>query len=120
GLRRKRARQSNEARHGKQSAIDPAVAARIHVNDRKRLIRAVEVYDLTGKPISSMQTEWQSDTRFARHPATWFGLDWDRETLNRRINARVKQMIAAGWADEVRGLLDHYRELSKTASEATG
>src|SRR5207248_5973767 len=114
------AEQSNEALHARLSTIDPAAAARIHLNDRKRLVRAVEVYELTGKPISSLQTEWQNGGSFARHSALWFGLDWDREALNRRINARVKEMIAAGWADEVRGLLDQYRELSKTAAEATG
>ena len=65
-----------------------------------------------------MQNEWQGQMQ--RHPAVWFGLDWDREPLNRRINARVKQMIAEGWVQETRGLLDRYSELSKTAAEATG
>jgi tRNA dimethylallyltransferase len=82
------------------------------------LIRALEVYELTGHPISQMQREW--GTQSVRHEAVWIGLDWPREELNRRINARVKQMIASGWVDETRGLLERFGSLSKTASEATG
>jgi tRNA dimethylallyltransferase len=98
--------------------VDPAAAARIHVNDLKRLVRALEVFELTGRPISSFQTEW-TDPK-PRHPAIWIGLNWDREALNRRINARVKAMLAAGWLDETRQLLARYGTLSKTAAEATG
>ena len=98
--------------------VDPDAAARIHPNDQKRLVRALEVYELTGKPISSFQTAWLA--REWRHRAAWVGLDWDREALNRRINARVKAMIAAGWVEEVRRLLATYGALSRTAAEATG
>src|SRR5437867_594449 len=108
----------NEALHEQLARVDPASASRIHVNDTKRLIRALEVHELTGQPISAMQTEWTEGLQ--RHRATWFGLQWDREALNRRINARVKQMIADGWLEETRGLLARYGKLSRTASEATG
>jgi tRNA dimethylallyltransferase len=104
--------------HRRLRAVDPVAAQRIHVNDRKRLVRALEVFELTGRPISSVQTEWTSGA--TRHEAAWFGLNWDREALNRRINARVKQMIEQGWLDETRRLLQLYGPLSKTASEATG
>jgi tRNA dimethylallyltransferase len=104
--------------HHRLQKIDPDAAARIHVNDRRRLIRALEVFELTGQPISSMQTAWSSGK--SRHAATWFGLKWEKESLNRRINSRVKQMIEAGWLDETRELLNRYGELSKTAAEATG
>ena len=107
-----------EALHNKLSEIDPAAAARIHVNDRKRIVRALEVFELTGKPISTFQTEWSAGA--LRHNAIWLGLDWDREALNRRINARVKQMIEQGWLDETRNLLTKFGTLSKTAAEATG
>ena len=103
---------------GRLAMVDPSAATRIHPNDRKRLVRALEVFELTGKPISSLQNEW-SATQF-RHTATWIGLEWDREALNRRVNARVKTMLAAGWIEEVRGLLDRYGSLSDTAAEATG
>ena len=117
-VRESLAANTNEQLHARLSQVDSEAAARIHLNDRKRLIRALEVFELTGKPISSMQNEWQGGMQ--RHPAIWFGLDWEKEALNRRINARVKQMIADGWLDETRALLDRYGELSKTASEATG
>lgn len=104
--------------HARLSQLDPDAATRIHPNDRKRLVRALEVFEKTGRPISLLQTEWHSDRM--RHDATWFGLLWDRDALNRRINARVKQMIDAGWVEETRRLLERYGALSKTAAEATG
>jgi tRNA dimethylallyltransferase len=104
--------------HARLREVDPVAADRIHVNDLKRLVRALEVFEVTGKPISSFQTAWTSGA--VRHDATWIGLSWDREALNRRINARVKQMMQQGWLDETRALIDKYGSLSKTAAEATG
>ena len=104
--------------HRRLTQVDPEAAARIHANDTKRLIRALEVYELTGRPISSFQTEWSAPTR--RHGAKWVGLNWDKDAINRRINARVKSMIVAGWLDETRALLDRHTHLSQTAAEATG
>jgi tRNA dimethylallyltransferase len=109
---------SNDELHARLTAVDPATAVRLHRNDTKRLIRALEVHELTGQPISSLQTEWGEASQ--RHPAVWVGLDWDREALNRRINARVKAMMEAGWLDETKQLIARYGELSKTAAEATG
>jgi tRNA dimethylallyltransferase len=106
--------------HERLTRIDPPAAARIHASDRKRLVRALEVFELTGQPISSFQTSWRADTPAERHPARWFGLSWDRESLSRRINSRVKQMIADGWVEETRSLLARHGQLSKTAAEATG
>jgi tRNA dimethylallyltransferase len=108
----------NAELHSRLTRVDPAAAQRIHVNDTKRLIRALEVHELTGQPISSLQTEWADPQ--SRHDAVWLGLHWDREALNRRINARVKQMLDQGWLDEARRLQQKYGELSPTASEATG
>jgi tRNA dimethylallyltransferase len=107
-----------EALHARLTKIDPPAAARIHSNDTRRLVRALEVFEITGRPISSFQTAWHQAGQ--RHPAIWFGLEWEKDALNQRINARVKQMIAAGWVDEVRRLLDRHGQLSKTAAEATG
>jgi tRNA dimethylallyltransferase len=109
---------ANSELHALLAAVDPPAAARIHLNDTKRLIRALEVHELTGQPISSLQTEW-SDPR-PRHEAMWIGLHWEREALNRRINARVKQMLQDGWLEEARHLKRKYARLSATASEATG
>jgi tRNA dimethylallyltransferase len=117
-LRTKLVAMGNEQLHARLAQIDPTAAQRIHVNDTKRLVRALEVFELTGKPISSLQTDWT--TPGDRHDALWFGLLWDKDALNRRINTRVKAMIAAGWLDEARELLNRHGDLSRTAAEATG
>lgn len=119
GIRQRLRLLSGEELHTRLKAVDPAAAERIHPADQKRLVRALEVHELTGKPISSLQNEWQTSNAY-RHEAVWVGLLWDREALNRRINARVKDMIAAGWVEEVRQLLERHPTLSKTAAEATG
>ncbi len=109
---------SNEQLHAQLSAVDPQASLRIHVNDTRRMIRALEVYELTGNPISSFQTDW--DAPALRHRAVFIGLSWEKEAINRRINARVKEMIAAGWVEETRTLLEQHGPLSMTAAEATG
>src|SRR5947209_6108323 len=73
----------NEELFLRLSQVDPEAAGRIHVNDSKRLVRALEVFELTGRPISSLQKEWGGNA--FRHQALWVGLDWDRDALNRRI-----------------------------------
>jgi len=117
-IRKRLMAEPNEALYERLKQVDPAAAERIHLNDQRRIVRALEVYELTGKPISSLQSEWTSGPH--RHPATWFGLSWDKDVLNRRINARVKQMIAAGWLEETRAMLARPKPLSMTAAEATG
>jgi tRNA dimethylallyltransferase len=103
--------------HERLRQVDPVSAERIHPNDRRRTVRAMEVFEITGRPISSLQNEWTAGTH--RHPARWFGLAWEKDALNRRINARVKAMIAAGWVEETRALLAN-GPLSQTAAGATG
>jgi len=107
-----------DALHRRLSQVDPDAAARIHANDQRRLVRALEVFELTGRPITSFQTDWADPQ--PRHPSVRFGLAWDKDALNRRINARVRAMLAGGWVDEVRGLLERFGDLSATAGEATG
>lgn len=104
--------------HARLKAVDPEAADRIHLNDRKRLVRALEVFELTGKPISSFQTDWESGK--VRHEAVWIGLHWDRGALNRRINARVQAMMDAGWMHEVSALKVYSKSISKAAREAMG
>lgn len=110
--------ESGESLHRRLAEVDAEAAGRIHANDTRRLIRALEVYEITGKPISSFQTDWAAPVQ--RHEAKWIGLSWEKEAINRRINARVKRMIEAGWVEETRELLRKYGTLSKTAAEATG
>jgi tRNA dimethylallyltransferase len=85
--------------------IDPVAAERIHRNDRRRTIRAIEVFRATGTPISVLQAQWRD--RPAALPAGWslVGLSMGVEANNRRINARVRGMRAMGLVDEVRSLL---------------
>ena len=117
---RKRLRaMTDEQLHEQLRRADPAAAERINSADRKRLVRALEVFELTGKPISELQQQWESGAP-PRHEAVFVGLKWDREPLNRRINARVKDMLDAGWVDEVRDLLMQYPALSDTARVAAG
>jgi tRNA dimethylallyltransferase len=84
--------------------IDPAAASRIHPNDRQRIMRALEVYELTGRPIS----DWQALHRFkqARFAILKIGLQRDRDELYGRINRRCQRMIAEGLVEEVRGLVE--------------
>ena len=83
--------------------VDPKAAARIHPNDRRRTVRALEVHELTGRPISEHQAQWD---RSGREDLVLVGLRWSSEVLNRRINARVRAMLEAGLVDEVRGLAE--------------
>lgn len=117
-LRTELKQQSGEALWAELNRIDTAAAQRIHANDTKRLIRALEIYRLTGRPISELQSQWNGGE--PRHRALWFGLDWDRSALNQGINRRTRQMLDAGWLDEMRRLLANHGALSKTSAEATG
>ncbi len=92
------------ALHARLARLDPAAAARILPGDRKRVIRALEVHAVTGRPLSSFHTP--EGVRGVPRPDTHlFGLAMPREALYARIEARVDAMLAAGFVDEVRGLL---------------
>lgn len=98
--------------------IDPVAAERINPNDSKRIIRALEVHQLTGKPISSLQKQW--DRSDAKHDWTIIGLRREKIDANGRINKRVKKMISAGFIDEVKALLAEEKPLSEQARCAIG
>ena len=98
--------------------IDPVAAERINANDSRRIIRALEVYRLTGKPISSLQQQW--DGHEPEHNWTIIGLRRERADTNSRINKRAKKMILAGLVDEVKSLLAEEKPLSKQARSAIG
>lgn len=88
--------------HDELAAVDPDTAARLHLNDVRRAIRALEVYRLTGVPFSK-QPAVEAAPAFKYRVAT---LTMDREILYRRIEQRVDMMLAQGLVDEVRALLD--------------
>ena len=98
--------------------IDPTVNSTIHPNDRLRTIRAREVYQLTGKPIS----QWQKEHRFEEQPFALLkiGLNRDRAELYERINRRSEDMVAAGFTDEVGGLAARGYSLDLKALRSVG
>jgi len=98
--------------------IDPIAAERISPNDSKRIIRALEVYELTGNPISSLQKQW--DRCDVEHDWTIIGLRREKTDTSGRINKRVKKMIVAGFVDEVKSLLAEEKTLSRQARCAIG
>jgi tRNA dimethylallyltransferase len=100
--------------------IDPAAARNIHPNDERRIIRALEVHSLTGKPISTLQQQWSQPAGAKLHDWTIVGLRRSKADENRRINRRVKRMIAEGLVDEVKFLLAEDKPLSKQARLAIG
>lgn len=98
-------------------SVDPQAAARIHPNDQRRSIRALEVYELTGSTLSAMQGQW--DREQTESPYRIVLLEWEVDVINRRINERVRQMIAGGLVDEARGLYEAGR-MGLQAKEALG
>lgn len=93
-----------ESLYSKVRGIDPVAAARIHVNDVKRLIRVLEVYETQGRRISDLHAENRATAK--PYEILIFGLNYaDRDALYKRINGRVEQMMAAGFAGEVKALL---------------
>ena len=98
-------------------SIDPEAAARIH--DRKRLIRALEVYYETGETITAHNLKTQAIP--PRYSPLWIGLDFeDREELYRRIDSRVDIMLEAGLIDEIKSLLARGIPAKCTAMQAIG
>ena len=108
--------------HERLCLVDAEAGARIHRNDRKRIVRGLEVFHVTGKKISDLQVEWSDGDgvgRGIREDVVIIGLDWPVEVINQRINARVKMMMEAGFVDEVRELFDG-EKMGKQAREALG
>jgi tRNA dimethylallyltransferase len=89
--------------HERLAAVDAAAARRIHRHDRVRIIRALEIYTLTGTPISQWQHQWQNPVR--PRAFVLIGLRRDREDLRRRIAARTEAMLQMGLVAEVQRVL---------------
>jgi tRNA dimethylallyltransferase len=105
------------ALHRRLASLDPKTAARLHPNDRRRLVRALEVIEVAGQPLSSLQAEHDRPA-----PATvpvW-ALDLPRAALHDRINRRVRGFFDSGLVDEVRALQAGPRALCDVAAQAIG
>ena len=103
--------------HEQLAKVDAASAARLHPNDTRRVIRAIEVFRVTGKPLSEQQQQP------ARAKCDWpkaFWLEPDRAWLHERIHRRVDHMMEAGFLEEVRALREMTPSISPTARQALG
>ncbi len=103
--------------HARLESLDPATAARLDRRDRRRVIRALEVIQRTGQPLSALQREHDQP---APSSVPVFALDPPRPALHERINRRVLQFFEAGLVDEVQTLLHSPRPISPTAAQAIG
>jgi tRNA dimethylallyltransferase len=134
----------SDALHQRLAAVDRVSAERLHPNDVRRMIRALEVFELTGKPMSAWQTQWNrgpsavggtqlendhepvSQQTTPPMPAAFsllppvLCLDLPRQVLYARINRRVEEMFATGLVEEVRRLRTMERSLSLEAGQALG
>jgi tRNA dimethylallyltransferase len=104
--------------HERLKAVDPIAAKRLHANDTRRIIRALEVFEKTGQTISELQTQFEQG--LPAEACRVFVIDRPKSELHARIDQRVEAMFAAGLVAEVRRLLDDPRGLSKTARQAVG
>ncbi len=108
----------NQYVHQILQQTDPVKAAELHPNNLRRIIRAIEVYRITGKPASLLQKQY----KLARNNYQFkiMCLTREREDIYRRINERVETMFDRGLVDEVQSLLDNPEGLSKQARQALG
>jgi tRNA dimethylallyltransferase len=105
-------------RYARLQAVDPDTASRLHPEDRKRIIRALEVYETTGEPISRLQARSQEEG--GRFEAVWVALIRDRDEIYERIERRVDAMIEAGLIEEVESFRREGLRESDIAMQAHG
>lgn len=117
-LRARAAAEGAAALHAELAGVDAATAARLSPNDAPRILRALEVWEATGEPISA----WQANTKPPLRPGDWIGLVLtpDRETLYAAIERRFDTMVAAGALDEVRALAARGLDPTLPAMKAHG
>jgi tRNA dimethylallyltransferase len=104
--------------HARLAQVDPPTAARLHPNDQRRIVRALEVHELTGRPLSSFQGhlgEVRPDLE-----RTVFVVTRERADMDARINARVLRMFDEGWVAECEALASDPRGVSPQAAQALG
>lgn len=107
-----------ERLHAMLREVDPESADRLHVNDVRRVVRALEIYTLTGRTFSEQRA--LDAGREGAYRGRLFGLSWPREELYERIDRRVDQMMAEGLAKEVAALLSDGVSANATAMQGIG
>lgn len=100
-------------------AQDPVIAARTDLQNPRRVLRALEVLQATGRPLSQWQAE-SSVAAVSPERTQWFGLDRDKDALQQRIADRTDQLLAQGWADEVALLAQKHGDAALAQSAAIG
>ena len=120
-IRARAEREGLDTLHAELARVDPEAATRIHRNDLRRIERALEVYHLTGRPISELQQQWNGES-IRRPEWDWrlIGLRRDKRAAARRINERVRRMLAAGLIEEARRIWSDPRGVSDQAHRAVG
>lgn len=111
-------REGAEALLTELAGFDRVSAERLHPNNLKRIIRAIEFYRLHGEPISRHQE--RTKQKESRYRALYMMIDRPREELYERINLRVDMMMRAGLLEEARALYEKRAALGKTAAQAIG
>ena len=101
----------------KAKEIDPQAIEKISPNDKKRILRILEIYHMTGK--NKTQQEIESRKKEVEYDYHVYAIDWDREELYNRINKRVDIMIQQGLIEEVKNILEKYKEFP-TAMQGLG
>jgi tRNA dimethylallyltransferase len=117
-FRQRAAREGLPALHAELARVDPETAAQVHPNDLRRIERALEIYTLTGTPISTLRTQWGSNR--PDYDVHYIGIRRERSEASTRINKRVLKMVELGLVEEVRRLLTEPQALSLQASQAVG
>lgn len=112
------AEMGDEFLHQRLQMVDPVAAHQLHPNDHRRIIRALEVFKITGKPLSHLQLEFDNKTE--PENCRVFALRHQRSILHQRIEQRVTTMFEKGLLDEVATILKKYDQLSRTAAQAVG
>ncbi len=108
----------NQHVHNILQKIDPVKASDLHPNNLRRIIRAIEVYRITGKPVSVLQEQYKLARKSYQFKIMCIARE--REDIYRRINERVETMFDKGLVDEVKSLLENSEGLSKQAKQALG
>lgn len=106
-----------EALHARLAAVDPVSAARLHPNDRRRIIRALEIHHQTKVTLSESHADQKKESPYE---LCLIGLTMDRKILYKRIEDRIDQMLADGLVTEVEGLLEHGYSRSLVSMQGLG
>ncbi len=112
------AEMGDEFLHQRLEMVDPVAAHQLHPNDHRRIIRALEVFKVTGKPLSHLQLEFAEKSE--PENCRVFALRHDRAILHQRIEQRVTTMFEKGLLEEVALILKKFDNLSRTAAQAVG